>query len=81
MPENYRTNNSLQIQKAGHQPKSCTVALVDVSLGKFNFIARCGIVDKDFIKLPVILGHDLPSIDLEELLLQTLAQDLNKDQT
>lgn len=71
LPENYRTNGSLQIQKAGYQPKTSQVALVGMSIGKYNFIARCGIVEPDFINVPVILGHNLPGIDLEELLLHT----------
>lgn len=72
LPENYRCNGLMQIQKkTGNKPHTCKVALVDISLGRFNFIARCGIVNKDFIKIPsVILRHNLPGIYLEELLLQ-----------
>lgn len=47
----------------------CPVVLVDVVIGKYLFITRCGIVSEDFINTPI--GHNLPGIDLEDLLADT----------
>lgn len=71
LPDDYKKNGSITVQKCGTQAMKFPVALVEVQLGEHNFTVRCGIVEPDFINLPLLLGHNLPGIHLEDLLAET----------
>lgn len=64
LSDTYKRNGTVCIQKCGTKVVKCPVALVDVTIGRYSFIARCSIVDQDYINRPILLGHNLPEIDL-----------------
>lgn len=72
LPPEHKKAGTVLIQVPGGQVIKKPVALVDVKLGERELTVRCGIVEDKFISTPLLLGHNLPGIGLENLLCETM---------